>query len=376
MAIHAITGVMGSGKSYEAVSEKIVPALRDEEGRRVITNIEGLNYQAIADFIGKPLDYVQAHLVQVAYERPSEPAFWYDPQPDGSGTATAVQPGDLVVLDEVWRYFNQGMKLPDDAMRFFRMHRHYVSPTNNLTCDVVLINQAMRGIHRDIRDIIEVQFNCRKLKVLGRPQNYQVSVLEGNERKPSHQFLRKYSSKVFPLYSSYTNANAKEAVDKRQSALNSPFFKVIIPMALAGILLGGYYTYHHFRSMGQPKEAAKASSGAHAASGPAGAPTTDPLAPVPPAAASPGQPAPQAPTGDWRVVAMYKVGGLPVALMLDDKGRYRTVTSGNYSAGASNDVTVAIPDAPPKDRATPWTGGEPTYTGVRGPSPSAGGSTK
>lgn len=369
MSIHAITGVMGSGKSYEAVSEKIAPALKNEDGRRVVTNITGLNYQAIADFIGKPLAYVQAHLISVSYERPAEPFFWCDPEADAAADPAApkpdyvVQPGDLVVLDEVWRYYNRGTKLSPEAMTFFRMHRHYVSPKTNLACDLVLVNQAMRGIHQDIRDIIEVEFNCRKLKALGRPQNYQVFVIEGGSRKASHQFLRKYSPKVFPLYSSYdsSSAGARESIDKRQSAMNKPLFKVGIPLALMGIVTGLWFTFHHFKQMGQPKNAVAPSVAAAA---------VDPLAPALPGGASsasvPGQPAPQAPTPpapvqpEWRLVALYRSAGLPVAVMVDDKGRYRTMTSGNFRQGAaSDDVSIAAPTD--DKRITPWSGSTPSY---------------
>lgn len=366
MAIHAITGVMGSGKSYEAVSEKIVPALRDEEHRRIVTNIEGLSTPAIAAFIGRPEADVEARLVRISYERVTEPGFWYDP--DAGATDTLVQPGDLVVLDEVWRYFNRGTKLPDDAMRFFRMHRHYVGAESGLTCDVVLINQALRGIHQDIRDVVEVQFACRKLKVLGRPQNYQVLVHEGGDRNASHTYLRKYSDKVFPLYSSYTQGGAKESIDKRQSALNKPFFKLVLPLAALAIAVGSYGGYSYFKDMGKGK-GTKASAAASAASSPVTA--TSPPAPGQPAPTSFGSPS--ATADAWRLVARYSVSGLPVVILVDGSGRYRTVTSGSYSQGASNDVSVAIPAADPT-RASPWTGSfapvQPVNTSPRGAGPS------
>lgn len=360
MSMHGITGVMGSGKSHEAMKEKICPALKDDDTRRVITNIEGLNFEAIAEYVGRPLEEIQKRLVHVSYERVAEPKFWYDPE---SGvTDSVVQPGDLVVIDEMWRYFNRGVKLPEDAMRFFRMHRHYSDPVTGHTCDVVLINQAMRGIHQDIRDVVEVQFNCRKLKVLGRPQNYQVFVIEGGERNASHNFLRKYDPKIFPLYSSYANKNAKELVDKRQSALGKPFFRLVLPLALLGIVGGSYFTYRYFSTMGKPKNVNQVSASSSGAS----APTTQSLGQ--PASAQPTQ-SPPAPVGsdDWRLVARYTVGGFPVVLLTDSKGRFRTVTSGAYSQGAANDVAVAIPPVEP-GKATPWTGPAPTYSQQAQPS--------
>jgi zona occludens toxin len=333
MAVHAITGVMGSGKSYEAVSEKIVPALKNEADRRVVTNIEGLNTAEIAKYIGKPEAEVEVRLVRISYERVSEAGFWYDPE--SGAIETVVQPGDLVVLDEVWRYFNRTDKLPADAMKFFRMHRHYVGTDSGLTCDVVLINQSFRGIHSDIRDVVETQFACRKLKALGRPQNYQVSVIEGGERKATRSELRKYSDKVFPLYSSYSGTQGKEAYDKRQSVFNTPLFKYVLPLFAVLMCWGVWSTMNYFTGMGKAKggELAAAST----------------IAPAKPTTASPGTPAPTgqgqvAPAAQptpggfqqpapgtaetWRVAARYTVNGLPVVVLVDSAGRHRTVTAG------------------------------------------------
>ncbi|EEQ1743507.1 zonular occludens toxin, partial [Escherichia coli] len=51
MSIFAYVGVPGSGKSYEVVSNVIVPAIC--EGRRVVTNIYGINYDEILDYAEK-----------------------------------------------------------------------------------------------------------------------------------------------------------------------------------------------------------------------------------------------------------------------------------------------------------------------------------
>lgn len=350
MAIHAITGVMGSGKSYEAVSEKIVTALRDDDERRVVTNISGLNYQAIADFINKPLDEIQRRLVHIPYERVTESNFWYDPE--GGSTATVVQPGDLVVLDEIWRYFNRGAKLSEDAMRFFRMHRHYVSDDGH-TCDVVLINQSFRGIHQDIRDVVEVQFECRKLKALGRPQTYQVRVIEGGERKASHVYTRNYNKKVFPLYSSYDKANAKEALDKRQSVFNTGFFKFVLPLFLIATLVCGYYIYKHFKNLG-----GESVSVTPAPASPSYTPQSNSSAPVA-----------SFDTGEWRLVARYVSSGFPVAVLVDSNGRFKTITSGDFRQGVANDVSVGLPPSDSdRGRATPWTGSFSTYSKSQGAS--------
>ena len=51
MPINAYTGLMGSGKSYECVSSVIIPAIR--AGRRVVTNVDGINGEAIRAYCEK-----------------------------------------------------------------------------------------------------------------------------------------------------------------------------------------------------------------------------------------------------------------------------------------------------------------------------------
>ncbi|ENT7525242.1 TPA: zonular occludens toxin domain-containing protein, partial [Escherichia coli] len=48
MAISAYVGVPGSGKTYEVVCNVIIPAV--SSGRRVVTNIYGLNADKIYDY--------------------------------------------------------------------------------------------------------------------------------------------------------------------------------------------------------------------------------------------------------------------------------------------------------------------------------------
>jgi len=49
VGINVYTGLMGSGKSYEVVAEVIVPAIA--KGRRVVTNVDGIDGERVAEFI-------------------------------------------------------------------------------------------------------------------------------------------------------------------------------------------------------------------------------------------------------------------------------------------------------------------------------------
>lgn len=340
MAITAITGVMGSGKSYELVSQYIVKVLAENPGRRFVTNVEGLQYERIAEYCKLPLEDVKQRLVSVNYERVAQPGFWYDPE--GGQSNSVVQPGDVVGLDEIWRYFGRGEKLPEDAMRFFRMHRHYADEKTGYTCDVVLVNQSFRGIHQDIRDVVEVQYACRKLKALGRADTYQVFVIEGGERNASHNIIRKYDKRVFPLYSSYNGQNAKEEVDKRQNVLQTGLFRFVIPLFLVLGTAGSWYTYKFLATGGgQAKEAPAAAK--PAASAPAGQ-----AAAVPPPLASGNE-------AKWRMAAIYHVNNTPVFVLTDGQGLYRTLAGVESRVVGFGEVQARLPE-PTAGFVTPYSG--------------------
>jgi zona occludens toxin len=54
MAINIYSGVMGSGKTYEVISSVVIPALC--QGRRVVTNIRGVNNDLIRAYCSEKLD--------------------------------------------------------------------------------------------------------------------------------------------------------------------------------------------------------------------------------------------------------------------------------------------------------------------------------
>lgn len=51
MAINNYSGLMGTGKTYEVVSSVIVPAVA--AGRRVVSNIAGLNNDAVCEYVAR-----------------------------------------------------------------------------------------------------------------------------------------------------------------------------------------------------------------------------------------------------------------------------------------------------------------------------------
>ncbi|EPR7252372.1 zonular occludens toxin domain-containing protein [Escherichia coli] len=95
MAISAYIGIPGSGKSYEAVCNVIIPAFTS--GRRVVTNIYGLQ----KDKITERYPDATGEIIVVDNDDVLKADFF----PFKGGEGSFCQFGDLIVIDEAWRIF-------------------------------------------------------------------------------------------------------------------------------------------------------------------------------------------------------------------------------------------------------------------------------
>lgn len=261
MAIKVYTGLMGSGKTYEVVSEVILGALR--KGRRVVSNIAGLDFEAM-----KALLLEDGHsegaigsLVTVDHSAVMEPNFWRTDKDQALGIEAFIQPGDLVALDETWRFWDGfGMydadrkKRPDRVMNFFRMHRHFTHPDTGIACDIAFITQDVMDLNRSVRAVVEETYRMTKLNAVGMSKRYRVDVFQSCKvnKKPLRSIQRSYNPRYFGLYSSHSqkkegDADAKEInIDDRGNLLKGVFFKVILPLgipvfALAVWMISGFF---------------------------------------------------------------------------------------------------------------------------------------
>ena len=279
MSIKAYVGRMGSGKSYEVVSTVILGALR--RGRRVVSNIAGLNYDAMREMLlaeGLPEAQI-GELVQVEHEAVLLPTFWRTDKDSELEIDATIKPGDLLALDEVWRFWSgfaargdDGSKRPDRVMNFFRMHRHFTHPETGIACDVALITQDVMDISRQVRAVIEETYQMEKHTAIGSTKRYRVDVHQGGKitRKPLRQLQRSYDPAFFPLYSSHSqkkegDASAREEnIDGRGNIFQGALFKFLIPAMVVFIAVGIWIVYGFFNP--KPKtvkpEVAQASASA------------------------------------------------------------------------------------------------------------------
>ncbi len=239
---------MGSGKSYEVVSEVIVPAIA--KGRRVVTNVDGISNdlvrQYVADIYKRNLDAL-GEIVHVTNEDVFKADFfpYYDDK-KAAHTNTIVQPGDLVCIDEAWRFWPaSGGKILPQHKSFFLEHRHFTHPATDVACDLVLMIQDMGTLNRFVKNVVAFNARTHKKISLGMPNTYSISLYEGSKQSRAtliSNSIRKYRKEIYPLYSSFKGgAEGKSVnVDKRQNMFSS---KRLIGSGVLVIFIGSVAIY-------------------------------------------------------------------------------------------------------------------------------------
>jgi len=364
MAINAYCGVMGSGKSYEVVQGPLLDAIAS--GRRVVTNVDGINEERIHEYLvsKKRGDHMKfGAVVHVRTDDFKKPAFFPVEHESAEGATVTpgfVQPGDLLVVDEAWKLWARSMKVSAEHMAFFRMHRHFTHADTGVACDVVLMIQDIGGLHRDVKEVVELSFRMHKLKSLGLSSGYRVEQYEGwkqNSKTRVGTYVRKYSKEVFPLYKSYAGVGGKEAVvDKRQNVLrNKRLWLIVAVMVVMPIMSVRFlWTFFHRAAHSPAAAAAPPLSASSAAEG---------------SAASFGRAAVGSKPSfseDWRIVGSYSGPGRSWVVVADSVGRLRMESPSMFQN--TGVVRVGMIDG---EQVSTFSGAKPE-TGVRGGATSAG----
>lgn len=323
MAINAYTGLQGSGKSYEATSMVVVPAIKT--GRRVVTNIDGIDQDAIYSYLEKRGGDSANFGVIVHVTNADVMKSGFFPFEGNSVEQVVVQAGDLVVIDEAWRFWGTDVKMSKEHMEFFRMHRHYTHTETGVSCDIAVILQSISDLHRSLKAVIELHSRTTKLKTIGQPSRYRVELFEGGKLTKAAKFdsfLRKYNSEVFPLYKSYDGiAGTERAIDNRQNILNNPRVWVLGTLMFVA-LVGSILTLAHLyktrvaKSPEAPVVLSNTSDGGTIVSSSVGSVPQDQSMPA---------------VSSLRIAGVVMVRGQPFVALVDQSGRIRLEGSGNFT---------------------------------------------
>jgi zona occludens toxin len=267
MPINAFGGAVGSGKTYGVMEHVILPGVA--AGRFIITNIEGLNEQAIYDYVAK--HFYKGKIICIGHIRccernaPAEEAFFPGqealdkavpvPVPD----APLVVGGDLVVVDEATRYWSSDEKVCKRHQYFFREHRHFANEMGH-TCDLVVIDPDLSLLARFLKGKVEMSSITHKPKEIGL-NKYVVNLYRGvtlRAKPVSTQGPFSFKEEIYSLYKSYANEKAKEqAIDKRQNLLKNPrlwFYVGGMVLMFAFCMWGLYAYYRHQVDKFTPKD--------------------------------------------------------------------------------------------------------------------------
>lgn len=367
MPINVYTGIMRSGKSYEVVSEVVVPAVRS--GRRIVTNIDGISEEKIHDYLKSkhPGDDETKYglIVHVDNAMVFEPDFfpYYDDH-KGAHTDTTVQPGDLVCIDEAWRFWGSSdCKIHKHHRSFFLEHGHFTHPETKIACDLVLMIQCMNTLHRAVKTVVAFNFRTHKKVSLGMGNTYSLNMWEGYKQAKSNKiggWVRTYKKEIFSLYSSFKGGDAGVLVnaDKRQNVMASKKLWFMLAAAIVGgyVCITNVYKFFNPGELGPDGKPIAKSGVATAAKVPqvhssAGAPLP-----------SPGQPVtPQKIFSDsWRVVGSFQSKGMAWVVVQNHAGIVRLESPSQFFG--SGLATVGEIDG---SKVTIWSGAAVVNAGAK-----------
>jgi len=310
MAINCYTGLMGSGKTYQVVKEVIVKQYK--AGRRIVTNINGLNPDKIKEYCIKKYKITDesqlGEIVLVHDDDISKPNFF----PIDNSRESIAQKGDFIVVDEAWRQFGKFSKLTKDQLEFFAKHRHYTSE-KGVSMDFVVIVQDISMLHRELLRLIEFTFRTKKLKALGLDKKFVLNIYEGHRLMKSCSVgssTNTYDPEIFPLYKSYASGDGKEVkVDDRTTIFSKKFIIIAAALPLVmGVALYKAYSYFH----PAPKAPAKSESTASASNS-----ASSSSAPVPVSA--------QAPVSKYKIAGVIDLPSKRLVFLQDKDGNLEMV---------------------------------------------------
>lgn len=342
MPITVYTGLMRSGKSYEVVSEVILSAIA--EGRRVVTNVDGISNDLIRSYVAekKKLDIaVLGTILHVTNDDVFRADFLphYDDAKDAH-TDTKVQPGDLVCIDEAWRFWGTDCKLLKEHKSFFLEHGHFTHPGTGVACDLVLMIQDMGTLHRFVKNVVAFNFRTHKKVALGFGNTYSVTCWEGYKQGKQTRIsesVRTYKKEIFPLYASFKGGAAGKTVnvDKRQNIFAGPkIWMIAVTLVVIGI-----WSFYKIYVFFNPPQAINLNE----------AQKKIPPASIP--VSVPSKPVQREFSKKWRIAGDINIEGRQYVLLANEIGALRAESPSMF-----NNVGLARTGETDGDRVAYWSG--------------------
>lgn len=223
--IYAVCGTPGSFKSCYCVEKFVLPALK--EGRKVFTNIEGLDPRYIATLFDLDPVHVESNL-NVLGRVYDDDGTYHEDRDKIRRFYEDLPLNSLVVIDEAQIYFSsrdfkEGFSA--DLIPWLTKHRH-------LGIDVVWVTQSLESVDITFRRNTGLCYALRRTENMGLKNMSFIYIYDraDNITAVRHLARKMYrpDPRIFACYSSY---QAEEVVEKRKSYnvfLRSPFVWLMI----------------------------------------------------------------------------------------------------------------------------------------------------
>ncbi|MFT7724601.1 MAG: zonular occludens toxin domain-containing protein [Roseateles sp.] len=223
-------GLPGSGKSYEAMAVRIIPAIK--AGREVVAYVEGIDHKKIAEIAG------------VSEERCRELLHVLTRDQMKSNWVELCRDNALHVFDEAQNFWGNRVKLNEVQTELVTEHRHR-------GMDIVLMGQDVRDVHATWRRRIELKLCFLKLNAFGKGKKYRVNTFRhtgGDKYSKTGTTITKYDQKYFGTYSSHVSddTNTDVYTDQRAQVLNHPWLKYGIPLTAIAVTFGAWKAWAFF----------------------------------------------------------------------------------------------------------------------------------
>lgn len=210
-------GLPGSGKSFGAMKDHIIPAL--VKGRKVFCYIEGLDHKKIAELADITDQRCHELLIQLTRE-------------DVPNIYDRVENDSLVVIDELQNFFpDRRQPLDEKITQFVTEHRHR-------GLDILGMGQLLKDCHKLWRNRTSQKVTFQQREALGKPNEYKWIVYKGRLDARGNVIFdevtkgkAEYDPKYFGTYASHEpdTENKETFKDSRANIFNSPVLKKWLP---------------------------------------------------------------------------------------------------------------------------------------------------
>ena len=229
-------GLPRSGKSYEAIVQ-IIEWLK--EGKKVVTNIAGLNYEHISKLVGMPEPVLKKLLVQISNDDVAK--IWeVIPLPDHE---TGAGEKDLhIVIDELQDFFPVSREKPPKELST------WVASHGHAGWHILAMGQDLRDCHNIWKRRVQRKVVFTKQTALGRENHYKWELFEATQPEKFRSIgsgTKPYDKKIFGSYQSHVEGTTQTGavMDDRGIIWKRPTFRYGAPIA---IIVAIYSVNHLF----------------------------------------------------------------------------------------------------------------------------------